>query len=43
MTCGVNFVDSYIVGDDGVFSQVEDKLVRTYCDLEELKWAFSDN
>lgn len=41
-TCGVNFIDSYIVGDDGVYSQAEEKLVRRYCDVEELKEAFKD-
>lgn len=35
--CGINFIDSYIVGDDGVFSQREDKLVRTYSDSQQLK------
>ncbi len=40
-TCGVNFIDSYIVGEDGVFSQREKRLVRTYCDIEQLQSIFS--
>ena len=39
-TCGVNLIDSYIVGEDGVFSQEANKLVRTYCDIEQLKIVF---
>ena len=39
-TCGVNLIDSYIVGEDGVFSQASNKLVRTYCDIEQLKVVF---
>lgn len=35
--CGVEFIDSYIIGEDGVFSQMDDKRVRTYCDVDELK------
>ena len=38
--CGVNFIDSFIVGDDGVFSQRDEKLVRAYCDIESLKTIF---
>ena len=41
-TCGVNLIDSYIVGEDGVFSQRDDKLVRTYCDIEQLKLSFKN-
>ena len=36
-TCGVNLIDSYIVGEDGVFSQADNKLVRTYYDIDQLK------
>lgn len=39
-TCGVNLVDSYIVGDDGVFSMRDNKIVRHYVDIEQLKEAF---
>lgn len=39
-TCGVNLVDSYIVGDDGVYSQRGEKLIRQYCDIGDLKKAF---
>lgn len=42
MTCGVDLIDSYIVGEDGVFSQKEDKLVRAYFDVEELQTAFAN-
>ena len=40
-TCGVNFIDSYIVGEDGVYSQQDERLVRSYCDVEQLKTLFS--
>jgi len=40
-TCGVNLIDSYIVGEDGVFSQSANKLVRTYVDIEQLKDVFN--
>lgn len=39
-TCGVNFIDSYIVGEDGVYSQKEEKLVRRYFDVERLQDVF---
>lgn len=39
-TCGVNLIDSYIVGEDGVYSQEGNKLVRTYCDIDQLKTTF---
>lgn len=39
-TCGINFVDSYIVGDDGVYSQRDERKVRTYYDIEDLKNVF---
>ncbi len=42
MTCGVNLVDSYIVGEDGVYSQMDERLVRTYFDTEQLKTAFKN-
>ncbi len=35
-TCGVNFIDSFIIGEDGVFSQRKDGLVRTYYDIDQL-------
>ena len=38
--CGIELVDSYIVGDDGVFSQKENKMIRTYFDVEKLKEIF---
>ena len=41
-TCGINLLDSYIVGEDGVFSQRENKLVRRYCDIDELKKIFEN-
>ncbi len=40
-TCGVNLIDSLIVGDDGVFSQYENRMCRTYCDIDELKETIS--
>ena len=40
-TCGVNFIDSYIVGEDGVYSQQDERLARSYCDVEQLKTLFS--
>lgn len=36
-TCGIELLDSYIVGEDGVYSQAENRLARTYYDIEELK------
>lgn len=39
-TCGVDLIDSYILGEDGVFSQKDSKFVRTYCDIDQLKTAF---
>lgn len=39
-SCGVNLVDSLIVGDDGVFSQKENRRLRTYTDVAKLKDAF---
>lgn len=41
-TCGVNFIDSFIVGEDGVYSQKDSKLLRFYCDIEQLKTTFRD-
>ena len=41
-TCGVDLIDSYIVGEDGVFSQRDDKMVRTYYDVEQLKTVFKN-
>ncbi len=38
--CGVELVDSYIVGEDGVYSQAEDERVRTYFDVEALHEMF---
>ncbi|MGN1201631.1 MAG: JAB domain-containing protein [Candidatus Caccovivens sp.] len=40
--CGVRLIDSYIVGEDGVFGQLEDKLVRYYYDIDQLKEAFGN-
>lgn len=37
--CGVNLMDSLILGEDGVFSQRDGRLVRTYYDIDELKEA----
>lgn len=31
--CGVNFIDSFIVGEDGIFSQRDNKFARQYQDL----------
>lgn len=42
LTCGINFVDSYIVGEDGVYSQKDEMLIRKYVDVDELKTAFSN-
>ncbi|MDE6583669.1 MAG: hypothetical protein K2K31_03380 [Clostridia bacterium] len=41
-TCGVNFIDSFIVGEDGVFSQRKDGLVRTYYDIDQLKRSIEE-
>ncbi len=37
--CGVHLLDSLILGENGVFSQRDDKLIRTYYDIDELKEA----
>ena len=42
LNCGVHLIDSYIVGEDGVYSQAEERLVRTYCDVEQLKRVFKN-
>ncbi len=34
--CGIRFIDSYIVGENGVFSQRHNELRRKYCDVENL-------
>ncbi len=34
--CGVNFIDAYIVGENGVYSQKESALRRQYCDVGDL-------
>lgn len=39
--CGVRLIDCYIVGEDGVFGMLEDKMVRSYYDIEQLKEAFT--
>lgn len=39
--CGIDFIDSYIVGEEGVFSQKDQKLVRTYVDVDEVKEILS--
>ncbi len=41
-TCGVNLIDSYIVGEDGVYGQKEGKMMRTYYDINQLKSAFKN-
>ncbi len=41
-TCGVHLLDSYIVGEDGVYSQADKKLLRKYYDVADLKSAFVD-
>ena len=38
-TCGVNLIDSYIVGDDGVYSQDANRIIRRYSDIEGLDKA----
>lgn len=40
MTCGVDLIDSYIVGEDGVYSQMDEKLVRRYYDIDQLRNCF---
>ena len=37
--CGVNLIDSYIIGEDGVYGQIEGKRVRAYLDIDDLKAA----
>lgn len=39
--CGIRLIDSYILGEDGVFGMLEDRMVRTYCDIEQLKETFN--
>lgn len=34
-TCGINFVDSYILGEDGIYSQKDEEILRSYCDIED--------
>ncbi len=41
-TCGVNLIDSLIVGEDGVYSQREEKMLRKYYDFENVKDKISD-
>ena len=36
---GINFIDSFIIGDDGIYSHADDKLVRKYYAVDDL----SDN
>ncbi len=40
IACGASFIDSYIIGEEGVFSQTDNKLIRLYCDVDELKEVF---
>ncbi len=40
--CGVRLFDSYIVGEDGVFSLKLNKFVRVFCDIENLKEAMTN-
>lgn len=35
-TCGIELIDSYIIGIDGVYSQKDKKLLRFYYDIDEL-------
>lgn len=35
-TCGINMIDSYILGEDGVYSQNEKRFKRQYFDVEQL-------
>ena len=42
VSCGVKFVDSYIVGEDGVFSQRSEKIVRGIHDVAEVAGEFVD-
>jgi DNA repair protein RadC len=41
-SCGVSFSGAYIVGEDGVYSQTEGRLVRAYYDVDELAAAFKN-
>lgn len=38
--CGVRLIDSYIVGEDGVYSQTRGIKVRKYTDVDDLRKAF---
>ena len=38
--CGVCLLDSFIVGEDGIYSSVEDKILRQFYDIEDLSDAF---
>jgi len=42
VACGVDLIDAYIVGEDGVYSQKDEKMVRTYYDVDQLKTVFQD-
>ena len=35
--CGVKFLDSYIVGEDGVYSQRDEEFSRTFYDVDQLR------
>ncbi|MBP3431505.1 MAG: hypothetical protein J6K39_01445 [Clostridia bacterium] len=39
-SCGVRLIDSMIVGEDGVYSQLEEKFYRTYRSLDVVKESF---
>ena len=41
-SCGVRFIDSFILGDEGVYSMLENQLVRTYHDVAEIKTVFDN-
>ncbi len=37
---GINLIDSYIVGEDGVYSHRKNDIIRKYCDIEGLTDTF---
>lgn len=41
-SCGVRLLGSFIVGEDGVFSMLDDEFSRTYHDVAQLKTVFQN-
>ena len=41
--CGINLIDTYIVGENGVYSQKYNELRRKYCDVDNLVNFITNN